>query len=124
MSNLALIVDDDLQTLYFFDQVLQPTGMEILKAQDGLSALENLQSTTPCVLFLDMLLPITSGMEVLKFIYQTPRLNSTYVVVVSAHNSFPPSEQLGRVDAFFVKPILAKDIREAALYALQHQTAE
>lgn len=121
MQNYALVVDDDQHTLVFIEQILKPTGLQIILAQDGYQALEVLESVTPSVLFLDMLLPGIQGVDVLSFMVATPRLNSTYVVVVSAHDRFPPSEALSRVDLYFVKPVRAKDIRDAALYAIERQ---
>jgi two-component system, OmpR family, alkaline phosphatase synthesis response regulator PhoP len=123
MQNSALAVDDDQHTLFFIEQVLRPTGLEIILAQDGRQALDTLKSVTPSVLFLDMLLPHISGIELLDFILKTPRLNATYVVVVSAHNHFPSSEQLARVDTYLVKPVRPKEIRDAALYAIERQAA-
>jgi CheY-like chemotaxis protein len=123
MQYYALAVDDDQHTLFFIEQVLQSTGLEIILAQDGAQALETLKSVTPSIIFLDMLLPQISGIELLDYIVKTPRLNSIHVVVVSAHNHFPLSEQLARVDAFLVKPVRPKDIRDAALYAIERQAA-
>ncbi len=123
MQHYGLIVDDDQHTLIFIEQVLRPTGLHIVQAQDGIQALELLKTTTPNVLFLDMLLPGISGLDLLKFIVETPRLNSTYVVVVSAHKHFPPSDELSRVDTYLVKPVRPKDIRDAALYAIERQAA-
>ena len=123
MQNYALVVDDDQFTLFFVEQALRPTGMQVLQAEDGFRALEILQNTTPSILFLDMLLPQVSGVELLDFVIETPRLNATCVVVLSAHNHFVPADKVSRVDSYFVKPVRPKDIRDAALHAIARQAA-
>lgn len=119
MQNYALIVDDDHFSVYYIEQVLRPIGIQLLKAEDGAQALQMLESYTPSIVFLDMLLPRVSGIELLDFIKKTPRLNVTYVAVVSAHNHFPASPQLSRVDAYFVKPVPPQTIRDAARHAIE-----
>ena len=116
MQALALLVDDDRHTLVFLEHLLRPTGLTLLKAGDGEQALEILDEYTPALIFLDMLLPRVSGLEVLDFIARSPRLNAAYVVVISSQSRryFPNSLQLGRANLYLTKPIKPKDIRDAA----------
>ena len=123
MEQQILLVDDDQQTLIFLEQVLRSTGVKILTAEDGVQALDILQALTPSIVLLDMFMPQVSGFELLDFIQQTPRLNGTYAVVVSAHNHFPPSDVLSRVDAYLVKPIRPKELRDTVQRAIGCQTA-
>lgn len=121
MDSIALIVDDDQPTLLFLEQVLRPLNVEIMKAEDGAQAIALLENSTPVIVFLDMLMPSIGGLEVLDYITRTPRLNNMYVVVVSAHRYFEPSEALNRANTYFVKPIRPKDIRDMAQCALSRQ---
>ena len=121
MDYIALIVDDDHPTLLFLEQVLRPLHVRVMEAEDGAQAIAILENHTPIILFLDMLMPTMSGMEVLEYIRSTPRLNNLFVAVVSAHSYFEPSPTLERTNAYYIKPIRPKDIRDATHYALSRQ---
>jgi len=121
MDYIALIVDDDQPTLLFLEQVLSPLGLRVMQAEDGAQALAILENHTPVILFLDMLMPSISGLEVLDYIDHTPRLNNLFVTVVSAHRSFESSDVLQRANAYYVKPIRPKDIRDVTQNALSRQ---
>ncbi|MEO8612769.1 MAG: response regulator [Chloroflexota bacterium] len=123
MDYIALIVDDDHPTLLFLEQVLRPLNVHVMQAQDGAEAIAVLENHTPIILFLDMLMPTLSGLEVLEYIYHTPRLDNLFVAVVSAHSYFEPSPILERANAYYVKPIRPKDIRDATQYAISRQAA-
>lgn len=121
MDYIALIVDDDHPTLLFLEQVLRPLNVQVIQAEDGAQAISILESHTPIVLFLDMLMPTMGGMEVLEYIRNTQRLNNMFVAIVSAHSYFEPSPALDRANAYYVKPIRPKDIRDVTQYAISRQ---
>ncbi len=122
MAHTALLVDDDQMTLLFLEQALHPTGVQALPTSDGQQAIEVLQEYTPIILFLDMLLPKVSGLEVLDFVLQNPHLNNMYIAVISAHDHFPSSVQLDRADAYFVKPLRLRDIRDVTQKAIDRHS--
>ncbi len=121
MDNIALIVDDDHPTLLFLEQVLRPLNVRVMQAEDGTQAIPILENHSPVILFLDMLMPNLGGMEVLDYICHTSRLDNLFVAVVSAHSYFEPSPTLARANAYYVKPIRPKDIRDITLYAISRQ---
>lgn len=121
MENLAVLVDDDQHSLFFFEHLLRPTGMHILTAQDGAQAIELLSRHTPSIIFLDLLLPRVNGLAVLEYIQASPVLDRTQVIIVSAQNParFTDSSALSRVDTFLVKPVRFKEVRALADAARQ-----
>ena len=121
MEYIALIVDDDQPTLLFLEQVLRTSDMRVVQAEDGAQALALLEHSTPIILFLDILMPNVSGLEVLDYVAATPRLDNMFVVVVSAHRYFEPSAGLKRANAYHVKPVRPKDIREIMQHAISRQ---
>ena len=121
MDYIALIVDDDHPTLLFLEQVLRPLSVRVMQAEDGAQAITILQNHTPIILFLDMLMPTLGGMEVLDYICNTPRLNNVFVAVVTAHSHFEPTAALARANAYYVKPVRPKDIRDTTQYAISRQ---
>jgi CheY-like chemotaxis protein len=121
MQQTALIVDDDQATLIFLQQVLQPLNMEVVCADDGVQAIELLQQMTPDALFLDLLLPGVTGVDVLEFVARTPRLNHTHVIVISAHNKPHSMDALVRADDYLVKPVRVQVIRDIVQRIASHQ---
>lgn len=123
MVMIALVVDDDAQTLFFMEQALQPLNMHVLKAADGQQALDLLAQYTPQVIFLDILLPHISGLDVLAYIASQPQFNNTVVVITSAHNrrQFEPEPALERADLYLLKPVHLRHLRQAAEMALERQ---
>ena len=124
MDYIALIVDDDHPTLLFLQQVLQPLNVRVVCAEDGSQAISILENQTPIILFLDMLMPGVSGLDVLDYIARTPRLNNLFVAIISAHHYFEPFEALQRANAYYVKPIRPKDIREITKFAISQQAPQ
>jgi two-component system, LytTR family, response regulator len=121
MQHIALTVDDDQHTRLFMQQVLSGLKLQVMQAEDGAQAIDILQQTTPHVLFLDLLLPEVSGLEVLDFVSQTPRLNDMFIAVVSAHNHAQHASPLDRADLYLVKPVRLQVIRDIVHQAVSRQ---
>jgi CheY-like chemotaxis protein len=66
--------------------MLRHDGYDVLEAEHGARALELLaeQITQPCLILLDLMMPVMSGPEFLKVLIGTNRLASLPVVFVSA----------------------------------------
>jgi CheY-like chemotaxis protein len=118
MEQTALIVDDDQHTLVLLNEVLKSSGLRTLQAEDGAQAMSILETTTPVIMLLDMLMPHVSGKEVLEYVGRTPRLDDMFVTVVSAHRYFEDSNQVSRANLYIVKPIRPRDIQGALQQAL------
>ncbi len=122
MEHIALIVDDDQHTLVLLEQVLKPYNIQIIQAEDGAQAMKVLQECTPSIMLLDVLMPRVSGLVVLEFVARTPRLDQMQVVIISAHRQYEQSGSIGRANAYLVKPIRPKDIRDAVQQAISSQS--
>ena len=117
MGHLVLIVDDDPHTLMLWGAVLKPSAVEVIQASDGAQALTILENQTPTILLLDMLMPYVSGQDVLNYVAKTPRLDSMYVAVISAHRQ-SDTTKLARANAVLLKPIRPVEIRELLQQAI------
>lgn len=114
---LAMIVEDDTGLRLIYRRVLESVNFSVLEAPDGLVALNLLETETPDIVFLDMLLPNVNGVTVLNHIINTPRLHTMHTVIVSSNKQF---EKMLRPDlpiSFVLKPIRPAQIRELALEA-------
>ena len=56
-----MVVDNHPLMLRFMTGLLEKHGYEVLTASDGLSALELLETHTPDVFFIDLIMPNISG---------------------------------------------------------------
>jgi CheY-like chemotaxis protein len=117
MGYQVLLIDDDEATRMVYREILTRVNFEVIEASDGVSGVDMLSQHSPDVVILDLLLPRKPGTEVLDFIYSTPHLADTRVIIFSAHE-----RMLGRTlrdgDEFLLKPLSPKLIREAVQRAV------
>ncbi len=86
MSTVAatiLVVEDDDALRGLIEQVLVFDGFKVLTAGHGAAALRILNTVTPALVVLDLVLPWVNGLEVLSTIRGTPRLSNVPVLVVT-----------------------------------------
>jgi two-component system KDP operon response regulator KdpE len=77
----VLVVDDEPRIVKFLKLRLQASGYEVLTANSGLAALEQVQVQEPDLLVLDVVMPGMDGFEVLR---QVRAVSSVPVIVLSA----------------------------------------
>ncbi len=77
----VLVVDDEPRILKFLKLKLKASGYEVLTADNGLEALEQVQAQEPDLLVLDVVMPGMDGFETLK---QVRALSSVPVIILSA----------------------------------------
>lgn len=81
----VLVVEDDSDIRELFGEVLTQAGYKVVEAGNGQEALDFLrQHEGPCVVLLDLMMPVLSGPELLEIMAEDERLASLPVVVVSA----------------------------------------
>ncbi len=93
-----LIVDDEKNILKSLEGILLDEGYNINKADNGLKALELLETVRPKLVLLDIWLPGKDGIEVLKEIKSKYPL--IQVIVISGHGSIETSVKAIKLGAF------------------------
>lgn len=78
-----LVVDDNDDARSVLAETLRMEGYEVLEAANGRSALEIIERTDPSVVLLDLVMPGTSGEEVLAELRRTGRLDGLRVIVLT-----------------------------------------
>jgi CheY-like chemotaxis protein len=104
-EKLVLVVDDDQSARESLSRLLDLEGYSVLEAANGQKALDVLKKAAhfPCLILLDLAMPIMDGRGFLKLRAKDPMLRQIPVVVVSAN---PPSgEPLNGIDAYLQKPV-------------------
>jgi CheY-like chemotaxis protein len=100
VRNRVLVVEDHADSRELLAEFLEALGYEVEVAEHGLQALERLRSAPPpAVMVLDLMMPVMSGWELMRYVREDPSLCSLPVVVVSgAGNAQPlPEGILGAV---------------------------
>ncbi len=111
MSELGLVVEDDLDLAIIFSEALQAAGFEVETARDGQKARDLLTTTIPKVVILDLHLPLVDGPSLFEQIRSDPRLKETIVVVATADARLAEAYQ-DQADVVLIKPISFTQLRD------------
>jgi len=95
MNQKILLVDDDERLLRALDYSLRQEGYVVVKARDGLEALEKMNTDPPDLVILDLMLPRLDGFEVCRRIRSSPQTRDLPVIILSAKQ-----EEVDRVLGF------------------------
>jgi CheY-like chemotaxis protein len=88
MGHLVLVVDDDEAIRTVTAAVLRADGQEVRCASDGAQALAVMRcGPLPALVLLDLMMPGTSGWQVLQGMYDDPHLATVPVVVLTSLSS-------------------------------------
>lgn len=79
-----LVVDDNSDLRAYISNVLQRQGYHVRTAHDGAAALEMLETYPANLVLTDLMMPGISGLELLKKIRESDRLNSIPVILLTA----------------------------------------
>lgn len=114
MKQKLLIVDDEPNIVMALEYAMRKKGYEVFVARDGSEALEILNTQTPHLVLLDIMMPNVDGYATLKHIKDRPTLADTKVVFLSAKNKeedIAKGLELG-ADDYITKPFSMKKLME------------
>ena len=102
-----LLVDDEKDILEFLSYNLEKEGFIVLTANNGIKALELVESYKPDLIILDVMMPEMDGIEVCQKIREIQELNETLILFLTAR-----SEEYSQIagfnagaDDYITKPI-------------------
>jgi len=87
MAKKILIVDDEAHIRMLIEQTLEELedeGVEFLTADNGATALDIIQSETPELVFLDVMMPKMNGMEVCRRVKKDLVIDNVFIVLLTA----------------------------------------
>ena len=87
MAKKILIVDDEAHIRMLIEQTLEELedeGVEFLTADNGATALDIIQSETPELVFLDVMMPKMNGMEVCRRVKKELVIDNVFIVLLTA----------------------------------------
>jgi len=93
-----LVIDDETNIVNSLKEILSDEGYDVLVTEDGLNALDMIQSDPPDLLLLDVWLPGMDGIEVLKTVKTYhPEIE---VLVMSGHGTIDTAVKATKLGAF------------------------
>ena len=131
MDITILIADDEPNQLELMDYNLRNAGFSIIKASNGLEALELIENKSPDLIILDWMMPKMSGIDVCRTLRSRSETKLLPIIILSARSEdsdkslgldtgaddyiskpFSPKELLSRVKALLrrSRPALVNDI--------------
>jgi CheY-like chemotaxis protein len=111
-AKMILIADDNAAQRRFLELLLTMDGHSVQVVEDGLEALEVIQTRAFALVISDIHMPYMTGIELCQEIKE---IRPTLPVVLLTSMEDETTEKLARsakVDAFFRKPIVGKGFRE------------
>jgi len=102
-----LVVEDSLPNLEFVEEVLQAQGYEVLRATDGLAALQAVRWRHPDLILLDIGIPGMHGEELARRLKSDPATRRIPLVALTAYAMPGDREKIlaAGCDAYISKPI-------------------
>lgn len=115
-----LLVDDDDGIRSVVGEILREEGFHVVCACNGMEALALLRSgVRPCVILLDLMMPLLNGWEFLQLIKQAPDLAQIPVVILSGIDNLE-----ARAASLGARVILRKPVELDALLGILNQISE
>jgi len=107
-----LIAEDEPLILQTMELKLKKEGYEIIKCIDGLEAMQKLEEQMPDMVITDIMLPYSSGLEIIRKVKENEATKSIPVIVLSAmgqENIVEEAFALG-ADDFLKKPFSLSEL--------------
>ncbi len=108
----VLVADDEPHILRALSFVLRKEGFSVDVAQNGEDALRKIRAGQPHVVFLDLIMPKMTGLEVCSVIKSDDCLRSTHIIILTCKG-----QELDRdnsiaagADEYMTKPFSPKEV--------------
>jgi two-component system, OmpR family, phosphate regulon response regulator PhoB len=99
-----LVVDDDMPLLRVLALHFETEGHPVRVATGGREALVQVRVRRPDVIILDAMMPVMSGVEVLRQVRHMDHGDDIKVIMLTANPAVEPAAREAGVDAFVTKP--------------------
>jgi len=122
-ADRILVVDDAPDNVLLVQTILEEEGYEISSADNGFSALSQIDKSPPDLLLLDVMMPGMDGYEVTQRIRQNKELPFIPILLITAHDSASVVQGLDMgADDFIRKPVEMDELlaRVRSLLRLKH----
>ncbi len=111
-GKLILVVDDDQETRHMIREMLEGQGFRVEVAEDGVEALNKLETAEFDLVLMDLAMPRMDGIEATREIRARSYGETLPVVAISAHTSGAAEEEAfeAGMDGYLRKPFTREHI--------------
>jgi CheY-like chemotaxis protein len=113
----VLVVDDERDVRQLLSTYLNLQGFSVITASNGSEALKRLGEVRPCLILLDLMMPVMDGVEFRKHQQEDPRWAQIPVVCLSAKHDAAAIARDMKLDECVRKPF---DIDEIGTVVRRH----
>jgi CheY-like chemotaxis protein/HPt (histidine-containing phosphotransfer) domain-containing protein len=119
----VMIVDDDPNVLQILRILLERWNLEVITLQDPQQFWQVLESTSPDLLILDLIMPDCNGIDLCQSMRTSPLGKDLPIVFLSAHSDRETIRQLfiAGADDYLSKPIVEEDLYTRILSRLERR---
>ncbi|MEK0191513.1 MULTISPECIES: response regulator transcription factor [Microcoleus] len=116
----VLIVDDEPNILILMEQALEKLededDVELITAKNGLEALDIIKEEKPDLVFLDVMMPKMSGLEVCNTVKNELKMDDVYIIMLTAKGQEYDKQSGMAVGAnlYMTKPFRPKEVLQKA----------
>ena len=111
MTQKILIVDDERELSLILAEMLRDEGYEVSTASNAFKALALIEATAFHLVFLDVMMPIMNGLELLKNFRALPKCKNVPVILMSAAAE-PAKSGQSDWQEFLAKPFTLEEVLE------------
>lgn len=116
----VLIAEDEDVNFFLLSEYLEPTGIRVLRAKNGVEVLEIISREDPNVILMDIKMPLMNGYEATRKLREV----KPYIPVL-AQTAYSMTDDIERLKETKFHEILAKPINEQdLLFALRKYMKE
>jgi len=116
MGKKILAIDDEVDTLAFYSEVIEDCNFLPITANDGVEGLKKAREEKPDLILLDIMMPAKSGVKTYKELKNDPDLKDIPVIIITGISKNVDYKKLlnrastGRIapEAHLVKPVKAQ----------------
>ncbi|MBW4664215.1 MAG: hybrid sensor histidine kinase/response regulator [Chroococcus sp. CMT-3BRIN-NPC107] len=126
-TDQILVVDDSPDNVFLVQTILEEEGYSITTADNGVSALAQIEQSPPDLVLLDVMMPGMDGFEVTKRLRENTKLPFIPILLITAHDKPSVAQGLDMgADDFIRKPVEVDELlaRVRSLLRLKHSVDE
>ena len=120
MAAKILIVDDEENIRFLYEQELIDEGYETVLARDGKECLEQVKNESPDLIILDIRMPRMDGLEAIGKIIEINK--NIPIIINSAYSTYKDDFMSWAADAYVVKSYDLESLKTAIKDVLKKKT--
>ena len=119
MKKKVLIADDEISIRRLYERELKKEGYEVLTAENGQQALQQVQTQKPDLVILDIRMPGMDGIQTLGRMLEEN--NELPVIISTAYSSYKENFMSWAADAYVVKSSDLSELKSTVRSVLEQR---